>query len=215
MAYTTIKRDYIFLEFLKVANEAVLLDMFSTFEEASQLAQFATYKFECEVEAEKKGIEAASGASSSGAESAGYDTDEGGSVDKAMYEKKSHILLIPHILLWKVESTPNVDATLQQQKSLLIQCCTYLIESRAIVTLPNSNIFFQQLVTYINRVLIIKPDDFIVGILQTELAQRGYTLGQFVEAWLSKMDMIVQWEAHRIKTLALLVMLPHLTAELL
>jgi len=33
--YTTIKRDYIFLEFLKVAKESILLDMFSTFEEAS------------------------------------------------------------------------------------------------------------------------------------------------------------------------------------
>jgi len=37
VAYTTIKRDYIFLEFLKVAKEAVLLDMFDTFEEATQL----------------------------------------------------------------------------------------------------------------------------------------------------------------------------------
>jgi len=34
LAYaTTIKRDYIFLEFLKVAHEAILLDMFPTFEE--------------------------------------------------------------------------------------------------------------------------------------------------------------------------------------
>ena len=63
--------------------------------------------------------------------------------------------------------------------------------------------------------LIIKPDDFVQGILQTELAQRGFNLGQFVEAWLSKMDMIVQWEAHRIKTLALLVMLPYLTGDML
>jgi hypothetical protein len=35
VAYSTIKRDYIFLEFLKVAKEAVLLDMFATFEEAT------------------------------------------------------------------------------------------------------------------------------------------------------------------------------------
>ena len=50
--YTTIKKDYIFLEFLKVAKEAILLDMFATFEEASQLTQFATSKFEQEVERE-------------------------------------------------------------------------------------------------------------------------------------------------------------------
>ena len=62
--------------------------------------------------------------------------------------------------------------------------------------------------------LVIKPDDFVTGILQTELGQRGFTLGQFVEAWLSKMEMIVQWEAHRIKSLALLVLLPYLPGDL-
>ena len=34
---TSIKRDYVFIEFLNVAKEAVLLDMFSSFEEAAQL----------------------------------------------------------------------------------------------------------------------------------------------------------------------------------
>lgn len=74
--------------------------------------------------------------------------------------------------------------------------------------------FFQQLVSYLNRVLINKPDDFVQGILQTELVSRGFTFEQFIEAWLSKMEMIVQWEAHRIKSLAILVMLPYLTPEL-
>ena len=44
------------------------------------------------------------------------------------------------------------------------------------ITLPNSNAFFQELVTYLNRVMIIKPDDFVLGILQGELVQRGFTL---------------------------------------
>ena len=39
-------------------------------------------------------------------------------------------------------------------------------------------------------------------------------MGQFLEAWLSKMEMIVQWEAHRIKALALMIMLPYLSADL-
>ena len=82
------------------------------------------------------------------------------------------------------------------------------------ITMPNSNVFFQELVTYLNRVMIIKPDDFVQGILQGELGQRGFTLDQFVEAWLIKMEMIVQWEAHRIKTLAVMIILPYLSAEL-
>lgn len=80
--------------------------------------------------------------------------------------------------------------------------------------MPNSNALYQQLITYLNRVLIIKPDDFVLGILQGELALCGFSLGNFIEAWLVKMEMIVQWEAHRIKSIALLVMLPYLTGEL-
>lgn len=56
VAYLTIKRDYIFLEFLKVAKEAVLLDMFTTFEEASSLTQFAAFKFQDEVARENKAL---------------------------------------------------------------------------------------------------------------------------------------------------------------
>lgn len=52
------------------------------------------------------------------------------------------------------------------------------------------------------------------GIVQGELGTRGFTLGQFFEAWLSKMEMIVEWEAHKIKTLALLVILPYMNGEL-
>lgn len=169
MAYLTIKRDYIFLEFLKVAKEAVLLDMFATFEEASSLTQFAAFKFQDETDRENKALQKEGSASSSGGDS-GYDSDEGGgSYESAMYEKKELILRIPHILMWKVESTPTMDATLQQQKGLIVMVCNYLVKSRAHVTLPNSNAFFQQLLTYLNRILIIKADDFVTGILQTEL----------------------------------------------
>ena len=70
------------------------------------------------------------------------------------------------------------------------------------------------MITYLNRILIIKPDDFVNAILKYELQQRGFTTKQFLDAWLNKMDMIVQWEAHRIKSLALLMILPHLDGDL-
>mmetsp|Transcript_47510 Transcript_47510/g.62841 ORF Transcript_47510/g.62841 Transcript_47510/m.62841 type:complete len:118 (+) Transcript_47510:1361-1714(+) len=116
VAYATIKRDYIYLEFLKVAHEAILLNMFPSFDEQSQLAQFATTKFEAEVEREQKAAAAkqdpnAGNASASG-ESSGYDSDGPGSYDSGFYEKKELILKLGHIILWKVESTPSVDATL-------------------------------------------------------------------------------------------------------
>lgn len=109
MAYATIKRDYIFIEFLKVAKEYVLLDMFSAFEEASQLTQFAAQKFEAEVQREQKASE---GNASASGESSGYDSDSGTPYDTGMHEKKELLIRLPHILLWKVESSPGMDAML-------------------------------------------------------------------------------------------------------
>ena len=63
--------------------------------------------------------------------------------------------------------------------------------------------------------LIIKQDDFVNGILHAELTQRGFSFEQFVEAWLTKMDLVVSWEAHRIKTLAILTLLPHFNVGLI
>ena len=53
VANTIIKKDYIYIEFLKVAHEAVLLGMFQSLEEVLQLTQFLTYKFLNEIENEK------------------------------------------------------------------------------------------------------------------------------------------------------------------
>ena len=130
-----------------------------------------------------------------------------------MYEKKANLILLQQIILQRAEGTDSLDQTLNQQMSFLIQCCVYLIESKAVLTLPGSNIFFQQLVTYINRVIIVKQGGFIEGFLTNELAKKGFTLGQFIEALLNKMDHIVSWEAHRIMTLTLLTLFPFLTVE--
>lgn len=53
VANTIIKKDYIYIEFLKVAQEAVLLGMFQSLEEVLQLTQFLSYKFINEIEGEK------------------------------------------------------------------------------------------------------------------------------------------------------------------
>ena len=53
------------------------------------------------------------------------------------------------------------------------------------------------------------------GILISELGQKGFSLSQFMQALLNKMDHIVSWEAHRIMTLTLLTLLPFLTVEII
>ena len=56
VANTIIKKDYIYIEFLKVAEEAALLGMFQTESETAQLIQFSTYKFINEIETEKQAL---------------------------------------------------------------------------------------------------------------------------------------------------------------
>ena len=64
-----------------------------------------------------------------------------------------------------------------------------------------------------NRIMIIKHTEFVNGILVQDLSQLGLTLSSFVEAWLQKMEFIATWEAHRIKILAILTLLPFMDQE--
>ena len=71
-----------------------------------------------------------------------------------------------------------------------------------------SNVLFQHLVSYIIRIFIIKQADFVNVLINGELASKGFTLAQFTEALLSKMEHVVSWEGQRMKTLALITLLP-------
>ena len=100
------------------------------------------------------------------------DDESSASYDQSAYEKKANLVLIQAIFLQRSEDGANherLDQVLNEQKQFLIACCCYLIESKAILTLPGSNIFFQQLVTYINRVIITKQASFVNTILINEL----------------------------------------------
>jgi len=39
--------------------------------------------------------------------------------------------------------------------------CQYLIEAKAVKTIPCSSTFFTTLLTYINRVIVVKTNDFL------------------------------------------------------
>ena len=104
-----IKRDYIYLELLKIAQEAVLLGMFQTVEEAQAMCKFAEIRFQKELEIEKKAMEGSSENNSaqggtSSHDDSGYDSSDGGSgsLDMAHFEKKSLLLNIPMTILRRV-----------------------------------------------------------------------------------------------------------------
>jgi len=46
--------------------------------------------------------------------------------------------------------------------------------------------------TFINRVIVLKPEVFMRDIVQAELiVKRGWTLANFVQAWVNKMELII------------------------
>jgi hypothetical protein len=58
---------------------------------------------------------------------------------------------------------------LLQQKPMIIEAIIYLIEMKASKTLQGSNLFFSTLLSYINRLIIVKPLDFIKDLINGDL----------------------------------------------
>mmetsp|Transcript_10355 Transcript_10355/g.15911 ORF Transcript_10355/g.15911 Transcript_10355/m.15911 type:complete len:103 (+) Transcript_10355:2471-2779(+) len=52
LSYGSVKKEHLFIEFLKVAQECALQDSFNTQAEIHQVIEFAYQKFSAEVEAE-------------------------------------------------------------------------------------------------------------------------------------------------------------------
>lgn len=80
------------------------------------------------------------------------------------YEKKSHVLSIPHIFLQNAQQSGNnkeLDFVYGLLKPLLVLCCEYLIEIQVQRQIPYANNFYSQLMTFVNRVIILKPDQFM------------------------------------------------------
>jgi len=58
---------------------------------------------------------------------------------------------------------------------MIIEVMVYLIDMKACKTLQGSNLFFSTLLSYINRVIIIKPLDLLKELINGDLHQRGYS----------------------------------------
>jgi hypothetical protein len=95
-----------------------------------------------------------------------------------------------------------------------VQACAYLIECQASKTIPSSSIYFTQLLSYLNRLIVVSREFFTQQVLPQLSQTRGYSTTHFVEAWFSKMDFLVSQEARRINLLAIYNLLPYFSAEL-
>jgi len=117
VSYGSVKKEQLFIEFLKVAQECALIDGFNTQQEIVQVLDFAYQKFRLEVEhenqlqkmrEENKRQRSLSG-SHSEQESGNDDYDDSDfNDDSFMYEKKLNILHIAHIIIWKAINEKGV-----------------------------------------------------------------------------------------------------------
>jgi len=187
VSYGSVKKEQLFIEFLKVAQECALIDGFNTQQEIVQVLDFAYQKFRLEVEHEnqlqkmredKRRQRSLSG-SHSEQESGNDDYDDSDfNDDSFMYEKKLNILHIAHIIIWKAINEKGVtlqDITLMghdavrfildAQKKFILLATAYLTQNRVQRTMPTSSSFFTYLITFIDRIIIADKNWFMTEIL--------------------------------------------------
>jgi len=94
------------------------------------------------------------------------------------YEKKLHILHIPHIVLWKTINEKGLKLSecelgkaqalqfiLTSEKKFILMCTSYLIQNRSPKTMPTISSFFTYMLTFINRIIIEETTFFMQEIL--------------------------------------------------
>lgn len=80
-------------------------------------------------------------------------------------------------MLMRAQSTSEavLEFMWQQQKPLVLEASIYLIEMKGSKTLQGSNQFFSTILSYINRVIILKTPEFLSQTINVDLRQRGYS----------------------------------------
>lgn len=132
VSYGSVNKEFLYIEFLKVAQECALMGAFNTQQEINQINEFAFQKFHEEVNLENNMIKKKQEASNQNnqissdpeGDGSGYDSDYSPSV----YEKKLHILHIPHIILWKAINQQNLQ--LQEMTLVGRDAINFLLQSQ-------------------------------------------------------------------------------------
>jgi len=123
--------------------------------------------------------------------------------------------MIPHTLFWRLQIDPaGSDYTFNCQKNLVATCCLYLVEPNVQKPNPSVTAFYTQMITYLNRMIVVKPNEFLT-ILSELLAVKQISINFWVEEYFRKMEHVVSQEGQRINCLAIYNILPHLNGPLI
>lgn len=136
--------------------------------------------------------------------------------NSSIYEKKLNILNIPYTLLCKtmIEQSSATQFMLDVCKKFILVATRYLLSFSPLKKMPCCSLLTTQLITYVNRVIVVNKDWFMQHILQ-ELHNESLTFEVFVSEWFKRMDFITSRESLRINLVAIYTLLPHFSVELL
>mmetsp|Transcript_17 Transcript_17/g.29 ORF Transcript_17/g.29 Transcript_17/m.29 type:complete len:305 (-) Transcript_17:888-1802(-) len=154
VSYGSVKKEHLFIEFLKVAQECALMGCFDTQLEVQQIIEFAFQKFQAEIDFENKLMaqrqhqKSQKGNYLSCSDSSSGDNDDSDFCEgSSFFEKKLHILHIPHIILWKtvnqslgsgtsseqcmaqIQQDSVIDFILLNQKKFILQVTQYMVSN--------------------------------------------------------------------------------------
>mmetsp|Transcript_37880 Transcript_37880/g.36305 ORF Transcript_37880/g.36305 Transcript_37880/m.36305 type:complete len:121 (+) Transcript_37880:46-408(+) len=101
---------------------------------------------------------------------------------------------------------------LQVEKALILTLCEYIVTCSVCKTIPSSSTFFTGLITFINRIIIAKPDYFVECLRELQ-GSRNISLSQFVELWINKMEFLMSQESRRINLIAIYTFIPYFSSE--
>jgi hypothetical protein len=81
--------------------------------------------------------------------------------------------------------------------------------------MPTSSVFFTNLITFINRIIIANKNWFFQNILTALYNHSGITFQNFVESCLDKIDYLVSRESMKINLISLYTLIPHFSHDML
>jgi hypothetical protein len=160
--YGDIKKDYMVIDFLKIVQEYVMLNFFSSQDDFKGLISYIHQKYLQEVQVEqqwlaKRALETAGGGG-------GAEEDSGDETyDSNIYEKKLNLVTIAHLLVQKAQgdSLEVQGFVLGSLTEFLQTLSGHFVEYKIQKNVPSSTQYYTQAMTFINRAIVLNRDYFL------------------------------------------------------
>ena len=149
------------IEFLKIVQEYVMLNFFSSQDDFKGLISYIHQKYLQEVQVEqlwlaKRALETAGGAAEEDSGDETYDSSN-------IYEKKLNLVTIAHLLVQKAQGdSQEVQGFVLGSLTEFLQTLSgHFAEYKIQKNVPSSTQYYTQAMTFINRAIVLNRDYFL------------------------------------------------------